>query len=340
MSGPTDRVLVTGGAGYVGSHACKALAEAGFEPVSFDNMSIGSPDLVQWGPLVEGDVLDVEALDRVCAAYRPRAVLHFAALALVGESTADPAAYYRVNVGGSANLIDAMRRHDIPALVFSSTCAVYGVPERSPITENSATRPINPYGFTKLAAEHLFSDAHAAFGMRAVCLRYFNAAGADPEARIGERHDPETHAIPLAIRATMGQGPAFHILGTDYETPDGTAIRDYVHVDDLAQAHVLALQHLLDGKESLTVNLGTGRGTSVQEIVDAVGDVSGRTVPHEIAPRRSGDPAVLIADAQAAREKLGWTPRYTEIRSIIETAWRWHEKDAGKAAKAPARSRP
>ncbi len=339
MSGTPERVLVTGGAGYVGSHACKALAEAGFEPVSFDNLSIGSPDFVQWGPLVEGDVLDVEALDRACDAYRPCAVMHFAALALVGESTAEPARYYRLNVGGSANVADVMRRHDIPALVFSSTCAVYGVPERTPITESSTTGPINPYGFTKLAAERLFSDAHTAHGLRAVCLRYFNAAGADPEARIGERHDPETHAIPLAIQATMGHGPAFRVLGTDYETPDGTAIRDYVHVDDLAQAHVLALRHLLDGKEPLTVNLGTGRGTSVREIVDAIGAVSGRTVPHETAPRRPGDPAELIANAQAARDKLGWTPRYTDIRSIVETAWRWHEKDVREGAMAPARSR-
>jgi UDP-arabinose 4-epimerase len=325
------KILVTGGAGYVGGHACKRLARSGFDPVVYDNLSRGHRDFVQWGPLEEGDLLDAGRLCSVFKRHRPAAVMHFAALAYVGESVSDPAKYYRNNVLGSLTLLESMLSCGVSRVVFSSTCAVYGTPARIPITEAASLDPINPYGRTKLAVERMLTDFDGAHGLRAVSLRYFNAAGADPEGEIGERHEPETHAIPLAILGALGAGPPFRLLGSDYETPDGTAIRDYVHVDDLASAHVAAVDYLLKGGETAAVNLGTGRGTSVREVIASVERVSGRTVPVERSAPRPGDPAVLVADAERARTLFGWRPAYASIDEVIETALRWHEREASRS---------
>src|SRR5882724_1528200 len=262
-----SRILVTGGAGYIGSHCCKALAEAGFEPVVFDNLSMGHREAVRWGPLIEGDTRNAEALHTAMREARPTAVLHFAALALVGESTAHPERYYAVNVGGTLNLLEAMRAANLRRIVFSSTCAVYGEPDRVPIVEDTPKGPINPYGASKLACERMMEDFDQAHSIRSVRLRYFNAAGADPASETGEWHDPETHLVPLVLDAALGRRPAISIFGTDYPTADGTALRDYIHVMDLAEAHVAALHHLLGGGDSAAVNLGTGRGVSVREVV-------------------------------------------------------------------------
>ena len=262
-------VLVTGGAGYIGSHACKALAAAGYRPVTYDNLSIGNRWAVRWGPLERGDILDAARLHEVFKLHRPVGVLHFAALALVGESMQAPGLYYRTNVTGAVNLLDACRIHDAPAFVFSSTCAVYGTPERMPIAEDAAPRPINPYGASKLMVERILDDYDMAYGLRHVALRYFNAAGADPEGEIGEARDVETHLVPLALDAVLGRRPALKVFGDDYPTPDGTAVRDYIHVSDLAEAHVRALGLLLDGQPSRKLNLGTGHGYSVRQVLDA-----------------------------------------------------------------------
>ena len=317
-------ILVTGGAGYVGSHACKALAAAGFNPITFDNLSRGHEWAVKWGPLEVGDVTDATRLHEVLESYRPVGVMHFAALAYVGESVEDPARYYTNNVAGSLCLLQATRRAGIKHFVFSSSCSTYGIPRTIPIPENHSQAPINPYGTGKLMVETMLRDFDVAYGLRAVSLRYFNAAGADPEGETGEDHDPETHALPLAIMTALGQRPHFEIFGTDYPTADGTAIRDYVHVCDLANAHVMALEHLLAGGQSLTLNLGTGRGHSVRELIAAVERVSGRSVAVIEAPRRPGDPPELVADAAQANHLLGWTPRYGELQAIVETALRWH----------------
>jgi UDP-arabinose 4-epimerase len=327
MAETGPRVLVTGGAGYIGSHACKALAAAGYLPVTYDNLSIGNRWAVRWGPLERGDILDAARLHEVFRAHRPVAVMHFAALALVGESMAAPGLYYRTNVGGVLTLADAARIHDVEALVFSSTCAVYGTPERMPIDEDTPKRPINPYGASKLMAERILEDFAMAHGLRHMALRYFNAAGADPECEIGERRDVETHLVPLALDAILGRRPPLRVFGDDYPTPDGTAIRDYIHVSDLAAAHVRALDRLLDGGPSAKFNLGTGRGYSVREVLDAAARVAGRPVPHETAPRRPGDPPALVADPAAAAAALGGelTGR-SNLETIIETAWAWHRR--------------
>ena len=319
-------VLVTGGAGYIGSHACKALAQAGHRPVVYDNLSRGWRDAVRWGPLEVGDVGDPAALDAAFARHRPDCVMHFAALAYVGESVVDPAAYYRTNLGGTLTLLDAMRRHGVPCLVFSSTCAIYGLPERVPMDEDTPQAPISPYGAAKQMVERVLADYAAAYGLRAIALRYFNAAGADPDGLIGERHEPESHAVPLAILAALGRRERFRVLGTDYPTPDGTAIRDYVHVDDLAAAHVTAADRLIAGGPGGAFNLGTGRGTSVLELLRAVERVAGRPVPVEFAPRRPGDAPVLVAAAGRVRTALGWRPAYDSIDAIVATAWRWHAR--------------
>jgi UDP-arabinose 4-epimerase len=320
-----SRILVTGGAGYIGSHCCKALAEAGLEPVVFDDLSTGHREAVRWGPLIEGDMRDAEALNAAMREVRPHAVVHFAALALVGESTAHPERYYAVNVGGTLNLLEAMRAAEVTRIVFSSTCATYGEPERVPITEDLPTRPINPYGATKLACERMMEDFDAAHGIRSVRLRYFNAAGADPAAEIGEWHDPETHLIPLVLDAALGRRPAISIFGTDYPTPDGTALRDYIHVTDLGEAHIAALRHLLGDGTSAAVNLGTGKGASVREVVSTVETVTGRKVPTREEPRRAGDPPALIADPRRAEALLGWQAR-AGLAAMVEDAWRWHLK--------------
>lgn len=320
------RILVTGGAGYVGSHACKALAYAGHEPVVFDNLANGDRSLVRWGPLEVGDIVDAGRLDAVFARHRPDAVMHFAAVASVGESVGSPGLYYRTNVGGTLTLLDATRRHGVDALVFSSSCAVYGDPDVVPILEEHPKEPVNPYGASKLMAERMVSDFGRAYGMRSVSLRYFNAGGADPDGETGEIHDPETHAIPLLLMAAAGRLPRFDICGTDYPTPDGSAVRDYVHVTDLAEAHVSALEYLLRGGDSTAVNLGTGTGTSVLQLVSAVERVTGRPVPRRISPRRPGDPPILVADPGRAGMLLGWRPRFVELTEIIATAHAWMER--------------
>ncbi|MCX8102709.1 MAG: UDP-glucose 4-epimerase GalE [Geminicoccaceae bacterium] len=318
-------VLVTGGAGYVGSHACKALAEAGFTPVAYDNLSTGNRWAVRWGPLEAGDILDPSALHLAFKRHRPVAVMHFAGAALVGESMREPALYWRQNLAGTLNLVEACRIHEVGALVFSSTCAVYGTPEQVPIDEDTPKAPINPYGASKLAVERLLADAAMAYGLRYAALRYFNAAGADPAGEIGEHRPVETHLIPLLLDAILGLRPPLQVLGTDYPTPDGTAIRDYVHVADLAVAHVRALEHLLLGGGSFACNLGTGEGHSVRRVIEAAERVTGRPVPRIEAPRRPGDPPVLVADARRAQRELGLLPsNLMGLERILETAWAWH----------------
>lgn len=316
------KVLVTGGAGYIGSHACRALALSGFEPVTYDNLSTGNRWAVQWGPLEEGDILDRDRLASILARHRPVGVMHFAARSLVAESMAKPDVYYRDNVLGGLNVFDLCRRFDVAAVILSSTCAVYGTPARVPIAENEPLAPINPYGASKMMLERILADCDAAYGQPYMALRYFNAAGAAGE--IGECRTVETHLVPLALDAAAGRRPPLSLYGNDYPTPDGTAVRDYIHVEDLAAAHVRALQHLLGGARSQTVNLGTGHGASVLEILQTIEAVTGHPVPHSIAPRRSGDAATLIADPRLARRVLGeaLTPR-SDLASIVESAWAW-----------------
>lgn len=317
-------ILVTGGAGYVGAHACKALAARGYRPVVYDNLVHGHRAAVKWGPLEIGDLADRSRLEAVIACHRPRAVMHFAAFTFVGESITDPGKYYRNNVAGTLSLLDTMREHGIGRLVFSSTAAVYGTPLTVPIAEDAAKQPINPYGQSKLAAEQMIADFSAAHGIAAAVLRYFNAAGADRDGQIGECHDPETHLIPLAMRAATGEGPPLTVFGDDYPTPDGTCVRDYIHVTDLADAHVRALDRLSDRTGVEAYNLGTGRGESIRAVLEAVEGVAGRPVPHSIGARRPGDPAELVSDPAKALEQLGWTPRSSELETIVGTAWAWH----------------
>ena len=319
------QVLVTGGAGYVGSQTSKALAANGYRPVVFDNLSTGYRELVRWGPLIVGDLCDPGAVEQLFAEHRFAAILHFAALSDVGESVREPARYWRNNLLGAINLLDAARRHGCVPIVFSSSCAVYGEPGRLPIREDAPTDPVNPYGRTKLAVEQALADHGAAYGLRSVCLRYFNAAGCDPEGETGESHHPETHLVPRAVMAALGRIPELAIYGDDYPTPDGTAVRDYVHVCDLADTHVAALVHLEAGGGSLVANLGTGSGFSVREILKAVERVTGRPVPHHTAARRPGDAAILVADAHRARTCLGFTSRHSGLDQIVRTAHRWIE---------------
>jgi UDP-glucose 4-epimerase len=326
-------VLVAGGAGYVGAHTCLRLAEAGFRPVTYDNLSNGHAAFAQWGPLEVGDIRDPARLDEVFAKHRPTAVLHFAALIEVGESVKNPGGFYDNNVAGALCLIQAARRAGVDAFVFSSTCATYGAPVRRPMDEGHPQAPLNPYGRSKLMVEEILRDLDRYAGFRSTALRYFNAAGADPEGRIGERHEPETHAIPLAIRAAMDSAHSFKIFGQDYPTPDGTAIRDYVHVLDLADAHVLALQRLLAGGGSEVFNLGTGQGTSVKELLEAVRWASGSNFEAEIAPRREGDAPILVADNRKARQVLEWSPRH-DLKSIVKSAWNWHQAEVARTREA------
>jgi UDP-glucose-4-epimerase GalE len=321
-------ILVTGGAGYVGSHACKALAAAGHTPVTYDNLSRGHREFARWGPLEVGDLGNAAQLDATFARHRIDAVMHFAALAYVGESVEQPALYYRNNVGGTLELLEAMRRAGVKRLVFSSTCATYGVPERMPITEDLPQQPINPYGATKLMIERVLRDYDPAYGLRSVALRYFNAAGCDPDGEVGEDHEPETHLIPRVLMAADGTLPRIDVFGTDYPTPDGTCIRDYIHVADLADGHVRALDYLQRSGASTAINLGTGRAFSVREVIAAAERVTGRRIPVHEGPRRAGDPPVLVADATRARTLLGFAPRFTEVEPIVATAWRWHERRA------------
>lgn len=320
------RVLVTGGAGYIGSHACKALARAGYEPVVFDNLATGWKSAVKWGPLVQGDLMDRASIDAALAAYRPEAVMHFAALSLVGESMQDPGRYWRVNVGGALNLLEACAGAGVRNFVFSSTCATYGDQDGVLLTEETPQRPINAYGGSKLAIEQMLRDFGVSSGISHVIFRYFNVAGADPEGEAGEQHLPETHLIPLMLDAVAGKRPALTVFGTDYPTPDGTCVRDYVHVSDLADAHVLGLKRLLDGKGDGVFCLGTGRGFSVREVIDASRMVTNREVPVVIGARRAGDAAALVASTTKAIEVLGWEPQRSTLRQMIGDAWAWAQK--------------
>ncbi len=319
-----ESVLVAGGAGYIGSHAAKRLAERGYHPVVLDNLSRGHRWAARWGTFVEADLGDRDAVKRVLLEHRIRAVMHFAAYAYVGESVRFPAAYYRNNVANTLTLLEAMVEVESDLFIFSSTCATYGEPERVPISEDHPQNPINPYGRTKLVVERMLADFGTAYGVRHVNLRYFNAAGADPDGDLGEAHDPETHLIPLVLEVAQGDRPHIAIFGTDYPTPDGTCVRDYIHVADLADAHVLALEHLLGGGESRSYNLGNGQGYSVREVIEGVGRLTGRPIPVLEARRRPGDPAVLVGSSDRIRTELGWAPRYTALDAILETAWRWH----------------
>jgi UDP-arabinose 4-epimerase len=321
-------ILVTGGAGYIGSHTCKALAHAGYTPIAYDNLSTGHAWFVKWGPFERGDILDYPRLSGVIAAYKPEAVIHFAACASVGESVRNPAKYYRNNVLGTFNVLEAMRENGLTKLVCSSTCAVYGIPDRVPIPEYAPLRPVNPYGRSKLIVERILGDYKVAYNLNSVSLRYFNAAGADPDGELGEDHDPETHLIPLILAAAAGDRPDATIFGDDYDTPDGTCIRDYVHVSDIASAHVLALSRLDQGSSGFTYNLGTGRGHSVAQIIDTAREVTGRPIRVICGARRAGDPPHLIANSALAFKELGWTHRHSTLEEIVETAWRWRIRPA------------
>ena len=318
-------ILLCGGAGYIGSHMLKWLALRGYRVTVLDNLSTGHREAVQWGELVAADLLDPASLERVFAGRRFDAVMHFCARSLVGESVAQPYDYYSNNVSGTLNLLQAMQRHGVAKLVFSSTAAVFGNPVSARIDEEHPKAPINPYGASKLMVERMLQDAASAYGLRSVALRYFNAAGASPEGDIGESHQPETHLIPNALRAALGTGPALKLFGDDYPTPDGTCVRDYVHVDDLAQAHERALAYMHAHEGAHAFNLGNGQGFSVREVIEAASRVAGRAVPFEVAPRRDGDPVTLVASSQRARAELGWSPAHASLDEIIGTAWRWHQ---------------
>ncbi len=320
------RILVTGGAGYIGSHTAKLLAAAGHHPVVFDDMSQGHDWAVKWGPLERGSLSDPARLAEVFTSQKVEAVVHFAANALVGESMGNPMKYFRNNALGTLNLLDAMRDAGVGTIVFSSTCATYGDPVRVPIDETHPQAPVNPYGESKLMVEKMLRWYGQAYGLKWIALRYFNAAGADPAGEIGEDHDPESHLIPLVIGAAQGTRPPVKIFGTDYATPDGTAVRDYVHVMDLADAHLRALDGLQTGTPSQAINLGTGRGHSVREVVDTVTRVSGTPVPTIESPRRAGDPPELVAAPARARQVLGWSCQYADLETIVRHAWGWHER--------------
>jgi UDP-arabinose 4-epimerase len=313
-------VLVTGGAGFIGSHTCKLLAAAGIEPIVYDNLVTGHRCAVRWGPLVKGDIQDTDLLVRTLDEYKPHAVIHFAASAYVGESVEDPAKYYLNNVAGSLSLLEACRRVQVMKIVFSSTCATYGTPANLPIRETTPQNPISPYGRSKLMVEQILEDYDSAYGLRYVSLRYFNACGADPEGELREDHEPETHLIPRALLCASGKLDRLALFGDDHETVDGTCVRDYIHVTDLARAHVQAVQYLIDGKESLAVNLGSGQGTSIREVLEAIGRLTALPVPTVVAPKRPGDPPILIADSTLASKRLGFVAQLSDIDTIIRTA--------------------
>ncbi len=317
------KILVVGGAGYVGSHAARILDRAGHEVWVYDNLCYGHRSAVPKGRLIEGSLLDGAKLTELMQAKQIEAVMHFAAYAYVGESVTDPSKYYGNNIGGSISLLDAMVAAGVKRIVFSSTTATYGVPEQIPITEQEKQQPINPYGFTKLVIEQALADYARAYDLGYAALRYFNAAGASPDGDLGEDHDPETHLIPLVLQVALGQREQISIFGDDYPTPDGTCIRDYIHIDDLGTAHLKALD-LLEPGQSLQLNLGTGRGASVQEVIDACRRVTGHPIPAVISARREGDPPELVADSSLAQRVLDWQPQYNDIESIVATAWNWH----------------
>jgi UDP-arabinose 4-epimerase len=327
-------ILVTGGAGYIGSHACKALAKAGYTPIAYDNLVYGHRAAVRWGPLVEGDLADRALLADTLDRFAVAAVIHFAAFAYVGESMEKPQLYFHNNVVNTITLLDAMLAAKLRHIVFSSSCATYGTPARVPITEDTPQNPVNPYGESKLICERAIHWYGVAHGMTYAALRYFNASGADPDGEIGEAHDPETHLVPLVLATALGRRAQIDIYGTDYPTPDGSAVRDYIHVQDLAEAHVAALARLLGGGTSLAVNLGTGSGHSVREVIEAAERITGRRIARREMPRRAGDPPVLVADVSQAKALLGWSARLSDLDSILSTAWAWHLAAEGAARAA------
>ena len=316
----TKSILVTGGAGYIGSHACKALAQAGYRPIAYDNLRYGHKEAVRWGPLVEADIADIDRLRDAMERFDVAAIMHFAAFALVSESVEQPLIYFRNNVAGSVALFEAMNAQHIRHIVFSSSCATYGVPQHVPITERADQKPINPYGESKLMVERVLDWCGRAYQSTYAMLRYFNAAGADPDGLTGEDHSPETHLIPLVLDAALGRRPHVNMYGTDYPTADGTAVRDYIHVKDLADAHVRTLEYLLRGGASVALNLGTGQGHSVREVIAAAERVVGHPIPVRESPRRPGDPPVLVADPSRSRELLGFVPGYSDLDTILRTA--------------------
>ena len=320
------KILVTGGAGYIGSHVNKALAARGYDTLILDNLVYGHPSFVKWGQFVLADLADVNQLRLIFEKFDIQAVMHFAAFAYVGESVTDPKKYYQNNVSNTLNLLETMHSFGVKPFIFSSSCATYGMPKKIPITEDHPQNPINPYGRTKLMIENILADYARAYDFQYVSLRYFNAAGADPEGDVGEWHEPETHLIPLILDAACGRRENIKVFGADYETPDGTCIRDYIHVTDLAQAHVLALEYLLDGGCSNIFNLGNGNGFSVREVIDCARQVTGKDIQEKIAERRPGDPPELVGSAQKAQALLGWKPEHYDLNDIVETSWHWHQK--------------
>lgn len=322
----TKAILVAGGAGYIGSQTCKALSRAGYMPVTLDNLSTGYAEAVKWGPLVKGDLRDKDLVRGTLRKYGVKGALHFAAYSLVGESVRDPGKYYDNNVGAATAFADAAIEAGLQALVFSSTAATYGIPSASPITEDQPTVPINPYGASKLAFEGALRWLGEAHGLRWNALRYFNAAGADLDGEVGESHEPETHLIPILCKAVEGTGPGLTVFGTDYDTPDGTCIRDYIHVADLADAHVIAIRRLLEGADSGIYNVGTGEGATVKQIIAAAAKALNAEVPHTFGPRRAGDPPSLVADSSRLQRDFGWTPQHSDLDTIIRTAARWQRE--------------
>ena len=318
-------ILVVGGAGYIGSHMCKCLAQSGFQPIVLDNLVYGHRDAVQWGPFAEGSLDDANLLKHLFKTYDIAAVMHFAAYTYVGESVQNPAVYYQNNVAATLSLLRCMVDADIKKFIFSSSCATYGEPLELPISEEHPLNPISPYGRTKRMVEEILADFGTAYGLSSIALRYFNAAGADPDGQLGEDHDPETHLIPLVLQAALGQKEDIKIFGNDYETDDGTCIRDYIHINDLASAHLLALERLLHGDFGGIFNLGNGNGYSVMDVIHKAREVTGKSIPFEIIQRREGDPAILVGSSKKAMNELGWKPRYADLDTIIEHAWNWHQ---------------
>ncbi len=320
-------ILVIGGAGYIGSHMCKYLSQKGHRPVVLDNLIYGHREAVKWGPFIEGAMENRDILDGVFTEYEIHAVMHFAAFAYVGESVTDPGKYYTNNVAATVSLLESMRKHNVLKFIFSSTCATYGEPVEIPMTETHPQNPINPYGRSKLMVEQILDDYESAYGLKSVSLRYFNAAGADPDGEIGEDHDPETHLIPLTLQTALGKRKKMVIFGDDYPTGDGTCVRDYIHIMDLAQAHLLALEKLMNGSPGEKYNLGNGNGISVKEVIDTAREITGEKIPVRMAERRPGDPAVLVGSADKAITELGWKPQFADLKSILESAWRWHKNN-------------
>ena len=321
-------ILICGGAGYIGSHVNKLLSNHGYETVVFDSLIYGHREAVKWGTFIQGDLKNISDIEGVFQRYSIEAVFHFAAFAYVGESVKEPEKYYYNNIVNTLNLLHVMRKYGCKKIIFSSSCATYGEPEKMPITEQMPQNPVNPYGFTKLAVEHILQDYQRAYGLEYVVLRYFNAAGADPDGEIGESHDPETHIIPLVLDAVSGKRPDIKVFGTDYPTPDGSCVRDYIHVSDLAEAHLLSLNYLENGGKSDCFNLGNEIGTSVLEVVNAVKHVTGQDFPVTFAPRRQGDPAILVGSSEKARTVLDWKPQFADINTIVRHAWKWHEQNS------------